>query len=92
VTVFYNLPEYFLSPDRLSKGSGGSIDENHSKTSAFNKAIDNFRETFDFEDPILEFKFKLPFKVDNNFFVRLRGTSMTKRTSVMRTNSTICYT
>ena len=68
MTVFYKLPEFFVTSRRLEASSGGVIDQNHAKTSAFNKAIDEFRETFDFEEPTLEFKFKLPFKVENKFF------------------------
>jgi hypothetical protein len=65
MTVSYKLPGYFLSSRRLVAGSNGKIDAHHSKASALNKAIDDYHEAFDFEDPVLEFKVKLPFKVEN---------------------------
>jgi hypothetical protein len=67
VTADIFLPDFFLSSRRLQAASEGSISQHHSKTASLDKAIDAFREAFDFETPTLKFKIKLPFKVDGNF-------------------------
>ena len=67
LTVDIFLPEFFLSSRHLQAASEGTISQHHSKTAALDKAIDEFREAFDFETPTLKFKIKLPFKVDGTF-------------------------
>ena len=66
ITIFYKLAKCFLSSVRLIASTGGRVGQNHSKTASLNKAINDFHASFDFDDPVLQFKIKLPMKVDNS--------------------------
>jgi hypothetical protein len=93
MTIFYKLPEYFFSSRRLEASSKGQIDQNHSKTSALNKALMNFVRLLTLRIPFSSSSSSFLLRLITSFFVRLHGTNMTTRRSMKRNNSiTICYT